>query len=155
MKAVFVESLNGYMAREAEDDMMWTPILDKKLFRLITSLYGGECVCSRHTLRLLPKKMLYDTHRKFIMATKAGPFSLKHLNETIPNAILIGGPEFLKAAYDEGVIDTFIITTTKKPIRNNSRYENPFIDELVKLDVQCEVDFGEVVIRVYYNEYKS
>lgn len=155
MKAVFVESLNGYMAREAEDDMRWTPPIDKKLFRLVSSLYGGVCVCSKHTYNLLPKQMVYDTRRQFMIAEKIGPYSLKRINEVTPGAILIGGPKFLQAAYEEGVIDTFIITTTKKPIRNNSRYENPFIDELIKLDVQCEVDFGEVVIRVYYNEYKS
>ena len=154
MKAVFVESLNGYMAREANDDMLWTPSIDKKLFRLLSISFGGVCVCSNNTYSLLPKKMLCDEHRTFIIASRTGYCSLKQLNERFPNAILVGGPRFLKAAYDEGVIDTFIVTTTKKTIKNNSKYENPFIDELIQLDTQCEIDFGEIVVRVYKNEYK-
>lgn len=154
MKAVFVESLNGYMARGANDDMLWTPSIDKKLFHLVSSAYGGVCVCSANTYSLLPKKMLYDEHRTFIIANRTGPYTLKKLNERFPNAVLIGGPRFLKAAYDEGVIDTFVVTTTKRSIKNNSKYENPFIDELIRLDTKCEIDFGEIVVRIYYNEHK-
>jgi len=154
MKAVFVESLNGYMAKDATDDMLWTPSIDKKIFRLLTVSFGGVCVCSNNTYGLLPKKMLCDEHRTFIIASKSGPYTLKRLNERFPNAVLIGGPRFLRAAYDEGVIDTFIVNTVKKSIKNNSRYENPFIDELVQLETQCEIDFGEIVVRVYKNEYK-
>ena len=155
MKAVFVESSNGYIAQGPEDNMLWTPQTDKKIFRLISSLYGGVCICSRRTYDLLPKKMLYDENRKFIVAEKTGCKSLRQLNKSYPNAILIGGPTFLKAAYEENVIDTFIVTTLKfKSIKNNDLYENPFIDELVRLDTKAEVDFGELVVRIYYNERK-
>lgn len=154
MKAVFVESLNGYMATEANDNMGWTPSIDKKIFRLLTVAFGGVCICSRNTYNLLPKQMLCDENRVFIIAQRTGRYSLKQLNMQFPNATLIGGPKFLRAAYDEGVIDTFVVTTTKKAIRNNSNYENPFIDDLIRLDAQCEIDFGEIVVRVYKNEYK-
>lgn len=154
MKAIFVESLNGYMAKGPDDDMLWTPSLDKKIFRLFTSAYGGVCICSRNTYNLLPRKMIGDVNRRFIVATRTGQTTLRSLNKIYPNAVLIGGPTFLKSAFDEGVIDTFIVTTVKKSIKNNERYENPFIDELIKLDTQCEVDFNEMTVRIYYNEHK-
>ena len=154
MKAIFVESKNGYLAKGADDDMSWTPSLDKKLFKLLTYAYGGVCVVSLNTYQLLPKKMLFDENRKFIIAEKCGPRSLYNLNKAYPNAVLIGGPKFLRAAYEAKVIDTFIVTTTENTIKNNSRYENPFIDELLNLEVQCTIKFDTMTVRVYKNEYR-
>lgn len=154
MKAIFVESNNGYLARGPEDDMRWTPKLDKQLFKLLSCAFGGICVCSRHTYELLPKQMIYDSNRRFIIAERIGQNSLVSLNKRFPNAVLIGGPTFLKAAYDLKVIDTFIVTTTTNGIKNNSKYENPFIDILINLDVACEINFDTMSVRVYRNEYK-
>ena len=42
MKAIFVESKNGYLAKDAEDDMSWTSSLDKKL-RSEERRVGKEC----------------------------------------------------------------------------------------------------------------
>lgn len=154
MKAIFVESNNGYLARSSDDKMEWTPTFDKKIFRLLTHAFGGVCVCSRQTYTLLPKSMLYDEHRKFIIAERAGQHSLYNLNKVYPDAVLIGGPTFLKAAYDAKVIDMFIVTTTDCTIRNNSKFENPFIDILLQLDMQCALKFPGMTVRVYKNEYK-
>ena len=154
MKAIFVESKNGYLAKGPEDDMTWTPSLDKKIFKLLTYVYGGVCVVSPHTYQLLPKKMLYEGDRRFIIAEKYGPRSLYNLNKAYPDAVLIGGPKFLKAAYDAKVIDTFIVTTTENVIKNNSRYENPFIDELLLIEPCCTIKFDTMTIRMYKNEYR-
>lgn len=154
MKAIFVESQNGYLAKGPEDDMRWTPSLDKKLFKLLSCAFGGVCVCSKHTYSLLPKSVLYDENRKFIIADRAGMNSLHNLNKMFPNAVLIGGPKFLKAAYDLKVIDTFIVTTVRYSIANNSRYENPFIDILLNLNVMCEIPMENLIVRIYKNEYK-
>lgn len=154
MKAIFVESQNGYLAKGPDDDMSWTPSLDKKLFKLLSLAFGGVYVCSRRTYMLLPKKMVLDENRKFIIAEKAGINSLYHLNKMFPNAVLLGGPTFLKAAYNAKVIDSFIITTVEQRIRNNRKYENPFIDILLQQELIGEVKFNELTVRVYKNEYK-
>lgn len=153
MKAIFVESQNGYLAKNAEDDMTWTPSLDKKLFKLLTYAYGGICVVSLHTYQLLPKKMLYDGDRQFIIAEKYGPKSLYNLNKLYPNAVLIGGPRFLRAANEAKVIDTFIVTTTNTTIKNNTKYENPFIDKFLLMEPKCTINFEEMTVRVYKNDY--
>ena len=154
MKAIFVESHNGYLARHSEDSMDWTPTFDKKIFKLLTCAFGGVCVCSKHTYMLLPKAMTQDENRKFIIAERAGTNSLYNLNKAYPDAVLIGGPQFLKAAYDLKVIDMFIVTTTDCTVRNNSKYENPFIDILLQLDMSCAIKFPGMTVRVYKNEYK-
>lgn len=152
MKAVFVESYNGYLAKGPEDDMSWTPKLDKQLFKLLSCAFGGVCVCSRQTYELLPNKMKYDDKRRFIIAERTGANSLVSLNKIFPNAILVGGPAFLKAAYDLKVIDTFVVTTINERIVNNPKYENPFMDLLLRLNMLCEIKFGTMTTRVYINE---
>lgn len=146
MKAAFVESLNGYMARGATDNMMWTPILDKQIFKLITTI-SGVCVCSRHTYNLLPQKMLSDPARKFIVAEKVGNKSLPALNILYPNAFLIGGPTFLKKAYDMSVIDTMIITTVDTIIEPQQKYKNPFAGNLRA--PTSTINFENMTIRIY------
>ena len=151
MKAIFVESSNGYLAKGPDDNMSWTPLLDKKIFKLLTYVYGGICICSKRTYGLLPLKMRNDSNRTFICADRTGPRSLQHLNMVFPNAVLIGGPTFLKAAFDAGVIDTFIVTTVEKTIKNNSKYENPFLDILLTAGQIGEVEFEGLTVRLYSN----
>ena len=71
MKAIFVESLNGYLARGPDDDMLWTPPLDKKIFKLLSFAFGGVYVCSKQTYNLLPEKMRLDPAREFIIASRS------------------------------------------------------------------------------------
>ena len=151
MKAIFVESLNGYLARGANDDMLWTPPLDKKIFKLLSFAFGGVCVCSAHTYKLLPDAMRGDKNRRFIIADKTGENSLVALNKKYPNGVLIGGPRFLTAAYNVGVIDTFIITTVNKVIAGAPEYKNPFAESLVKQGADCEIAFPDMIVRVYKN----
>lgn len=151
MKAIFVESSNGYLAKGANDDMLWTPVLDKQIFKLFTTV-GGVCVCSKHTYDLLPQKMLSDPARQFIVAEKTGNKSLPALNQLHPNATLIGGPEFIKAAYKMCVLDTIIVSTTKIPIVSNDRYKNPLADYLK--NPVTTINFGDIVVRVYKTQQR-
>ena len=147
MKAIFVESCNGYLARGAGDVMDWTPPLDKKLFKLLTFAYDAVYVCSRRTFDLLPSKVRMDKVRMFLVAQHSGNMSLTNLNVDFPNAILVGGPVFLRAAYDLGVIDTFVITTVNKNIVSSDEYKNPFSNILPK--PSATVQFDGMTVRVY------
>ena len=126
MKAIFCESANGYLAKSDSDDMSWTGSLDKRMFKFLTIVSGGVCVCSRHTYKLLPPIMTQDPNRKYIIAEREGKNSLVELNKQHPSAVLVGGPTFLKAAYTLGVIDTFIVTTVPLAIQSTEKYKNPF-----------------------------
>lgn len=151
MKAVFVESLNGYLARGPNDDMSWTPSLDKKLFKLLTFAYGAVCVCSRRTFDLLPENVRMDKKRMFLVAKRSGDMSLWQLNHDFPNAVLVGGPVFMRAAYDLGVIDTFVITTVNQEITADERYKNPFRGILPQ---PTEIiPFNDMTVRIYNNVY--
>lgn len=146
MKALFVESSNHYLAKGANDTMTWTPILDKQIFKLLTTI-SGVCVCSKHTYGLLPQKMLADQARKFIVADKTGNKSLPVLNLLYPNAYLIGGPVFLREAYKSCVIDTVIVSTTNEPIESTERYKNPLLDYLKH--PTSIVKYDGLIVRVY------
>lgn len=150
MKAIFIESSNGYLARGASDNMMWTPILDKQIFKLLTSI-GGVCVCSKNTYKLLPKKMLDDPARQFIVAERTGSKSLPALNIVYPDAFLVGGAEFLLAAYNMSVIDTMIITTTNTPIESRRKYKNPFANNL-RAPVST-IQFPDMTVRIYKTQH--
>ncbi len=147
MKAIFVESQNGYLAKSDSDDMLWTPALDKKIFKLLTYACGGVCVCSKKTYDLLPYQMLNDKNRKFIVATHDGATSLPQLNTRFPNAVLIGGPTFLTQAYKHNVIDTFIVTTTTTTIESSEKFKNPFREILT--NPQTTINFPDMVINIY------
>lgn len=151
MKAIFVQSSNGYIARCPFDDMSWTPSQDKKLFHLLTTFDSGVCVCSKHTYDLLPKKMLADPARKYIVAERTGKNSLVALNQVYPSAVLIGGAKFLKAAHGYSIIDTFVVSTTKVPIVGNENYKNPFAEILT--NPVAQIDFGDVIVRVYKQQH--
>ncbi len=148
MKAVFVESLNGYLAHGPDDDMSWTPSLDKKLFKLLTFAYGADYVCSRRTFDLLPENVRMDKNRNFYVAKSSGNMSLWQLGYDFPNAVLVGGPTFLKAAYDLGVIDTFVITTVNKEIIADEKYKNPFREILP--EPSGTIPFDDMIVRIYY-----
>lgn len=147
MKAIFVESANGYMAKGPDDDMLWTPSLDKKIYRLLSFALGGVYVVSDVTYKLLPQKMLNDPNRTFIVAEITGPNSLINLNKKYPQAILIGGPTFLKAADKLNLIDTYIITTVNEEIQSSEEFKNPFtLDSPI-----CTINFGCMYINIYKN----
>ncbi|MCQ2574972.1 MAG: hypothetical protein MJ156_02630, partial [Alphaproteobacteria bacterium] len=86
MNAIFVESHNNYMAKSATDDMSWTPSLDKRIYKLLTYIYGGVCVCSKNTYALLPNKMKSDPNRLFIVAQRDGENNLIELDKRYHNA---------------------------------------------------------------------
>lgn len=153
MKAIFAESLNGYLAKGPNDDMSWTPKLDKKLFKLLSIVLGGVYFCSRHTFNLLPKKMTSDPNRHFeVVDRQYSDEDWKRAGQVFKNAIILGGPTFLKVVYDKGLIDTFIITTTLKTIQGQPGYENPFIEILNTWSCSCETILSDMIIKVYTNE---
>lgn len=147
MKALFVESYNGFLAKNATDDLRWSGVMDKKIFRLLTSFGSGVCVCSKHTYDLLPQKMLDDPARTYIVAEKVGSKSLPALNNVYPDAILIGGPAFIKVAYNMSILDTIVVTTTKSNITGDPKYKNPLIKNLRHPTTQ--IDFGDIIVRIY------
>lgn len=94
-----MESANGYLAKSDSDNMLWTPKLDKKIFKLLTYACGGVCVCSKKTYDLLPYQMLNDKNRKFIIATRDGSTTLPKLNKKISKRDIGWWPDI----FDPGV----------------------------------------------------
>lgn len=137
------------MARGADDDMRWTPRMDKQIFRLLAAVSGDVYVCSKNTYALLPSAMRGDVQRRFYVAARDGENSLINLGANFPNAILMGGPAFLRAAYDMNLIDTFVVTTLDMSIDGDARYRNPFNEVLANVPPVCALRFPDMTVRVY------
>ena len=153
MKAIFVESLNGYLAKGPNDDMSWTPTLDKKIFKLLSFALGGIYFCSKRTFNLLPEVMTTDPNRHFEIVDHNYSNDDWYLaSKLFSNAVVLGGPTFLKAVYDKGLIDTFIVTTTLETIQGTPGYENPFTEILKTWTCVCETTLKNMIIKVYKNE---
>ena len=147
MKTMFVESANHYLAKGPNDDLRWTGVLDKKLFRLLTSFGSGVCICSKHTYNLLPQNMLADPARRYIVAEKTGKNSLVALNQVHPGAFLICGPKLLQIAYNLSILDTIVVTTTKFDIDGDEKYKNPLVKNLK--NPTTKIDFGDIILSIY------
>jgi hypothetical protein len=91
--------------------------------------------------------MLDDPARTYIVAEKVGSKSLPALNNVYPDAILIGGPAFIKVAYNMSILDTIVVTTTKSNITGDPKYKNPLIKNLRHPTTQ--IDFGDIIVRIY------
>lgn len=128
MNLIIAQTMDNYMAEGAYDKMQWTPKLDKYIFKLL-SIYSHICICSNNTYKLLPTKMLNDKYRKFIIAEKEGPNSLINLNNKYPNALLIGGPRFIKICMEKNLLNLIIIITVNKlSVKQDKKYKNPLLN---------------------------
>ena len=129
MKALYATSFNGYMAKGPDDDMSWTGKVDKQLFKLITTV-AQVCVISKNLSNMLPDKVLKDPNRKFIICDKdVDERNLRKCNFWYSDAILLGGPLFIKEALKEDVIDMVIECVVQDVIFANTRYEKPKLEE--------------------------
>lgn len=144
MKAIYVRSYNRVMATGPEDDMSWTGSLDKKLFRLLTTALKIVIV-SKNCKDHLPKCM-FDGVRLFKSVDRqTSLYSLKDYNTLYPDAALIGGPRFIRAALDEGVIDTVIETTIMDVLPSRPEYMAPDLKEK-GFEKVAEIKFDDITI---------
>ena len=133
MKAIFVESLNGYLAKGPNDDMSWTPTLDKKIFKLLSFALGGIYFCSKRTFNLLPEVMTTDPNRHFEIVDHHYNNDDWYLaSKLFSNAVVLGGPTFLKAVYDKGLI----VQTKPGAVPQKKRYLGQYRTKLLDKKAQ-------------------
>lgn len=126
MIGLYAVSFNGYMADGPDDDMKWTGKLDKKIFKLLTTI-SRDVVVSKNLYNMLPESVLKDDSRNFLLCDRNNVGkTLSKYDYWYRPKITIGGPRYIKACLDEKVLDTIIEVEIKnKIIFANSRYEKP------------------------------
>jgi dihydrofolate reductase len=149
MKFICAVSPDGYMAQGPNDDMKWTPKIDKNIFQLVSCLDGGVCLVSKKTKALMPE---FLKGRQLIEISRKG-LSLSLANKILPNALIVGGPELLSEAYKLGLINDLIINKVNflKPFTNvPDEYQFPLgLLDFIKDTKILSIDFGEVTTDIY------
>lgn len=126
MNTIIVQTKDGYMAEQDEDNLNWSSGLDKKIFK-ICSILSEINICSEKTYSLLPQKMKEDKNRKFIIVKKTGNNTLNILNKKYPRGLLISGPHLLNIAKNMGILNLIIINTLDyESVNKNKRFKTPF-----------------------------
>jgi dihydrofolate reductase len=151
MKFIAAISPDGYMAQGANDNMSWTPKIDKKIFQLISSLNNGICFVSEQTMKNMPQNL---PGRTLIPLSRKG-LTLQLAEKMFPNSLLIGGPTLLRAANQLNLIDELIINQVNylKPFRDiPEEYRFPF-EELQHIITNkiISIEFGDVTTSIYRN----
>lgn len=106
-KLLLAVSADGYVARGPDDDMRWTGVLDKRIFRLLT-LSSPILLAGAATAKLLPP--LPD---RTVMPLSRGGIHLGMAAVDYPDAWLIGGPTVALAALKQRLVGVAVICRTE------------------------------------------
>lgn len=151
MNTIIVETDDGYIAKDNNDILDWGIVIDKYIFKWV-SLCSKNIITSKNTYKLLPQKMKEDPDRNIIIAEKEGPLSLEYLYKKYPDALVIGGCNFINSAINKGIISKIIINhlngiKLRKGIKNTINKENFIEKESIRVS-------NRIKIKIYKNKVK-
>lgn len=118
-------SRDGYLAKNADDDMKWTGATDKALFRILT-FASPTLLAGRKTAEMMPP--LKGREIISISRDSEKGLSLQQAAAQHPNAWLIGGGSVVKAALDAGLVDYIYLSWVSAPIRSGVPWSDVFKD---------------------------
>lgn len=137
MRLIMAVSQDGYVARGPRDDMKWTPGVDKRLFKLLTSVGFAPLAAGRKTAELMPSlngRPVIGISRNPQMGS--GHVTLEEFYAFNPNAWLIGGQDLARSAIKKNYVDQVFLC------RNQIYLGRP--EEGIKLHTDLS-DYGERV----------
>lgn len=117
MKAIIAISSDGFVAKDKNDDMKWTGMLDKAFFKMYT-LQGEALLAGTKTYKILP-----NLERRVVLPVSRKSF-LYYANKSRKNEnyICIGGFTLLKAFLAENVITEIVLCYNKKVKLEGEKY---------------------------------
>lgn len=151
MRVIMGVSADGFTAKSSHDDMSWTPLLDRQIFRAMTISCGGQIVMGRNTyetfLRPNPDNTCSDElhaatlrgRTKFVVTNQpngASQFnyrdwtagSLNDALQTVQNGWLIGGQNLVLSYLKLGVVTEVHLMYNDVKLGNGIRdYITPFL----------------------------
>ena len=113
MRAIMAVSRDGYLARGPRDDMSWTGKADKAIFRLLTTLGGGQLGAGSRTYDAMPSPSLHgrQIHRlsRKPRSLDGRTLDLNWFQLAHPNGWLIGGREIVLEALETGLLTEMVM----------------------------------------------
>ncbi len=148
MKLILGISSDGYFACGPNDDMSWLDPMDKKIFRILTSV-GGVCGVSAKTAESMPT--LLGRRVQIISRQPGVGVSLGVFAGVNPNGWLLGGPKLARAALEEGLIDEAFtcISLGRNVPTADPQYKNDLFFEDYGLTNKGRIRMGEVLVEVW------
>lgn len=125
MKLIMAVSADGFVSRCPDDDMSWTGMFDKGVFRMLTSV-GGDIACGSKSWKLMPK-VLPGRRLKCISNDPFKGIKLHEFNSgTQGQGWLIGGQTVALSALNIGcyIHQAYICRSARKcfPVQGGEAY---------------------------------
>lgn len=156
MKLILARSQDGFLCRDALDDMHWTGKLDKLIFKLLTISDGQPLAAGSATAKLLPtlvgRQLLVVSQRpKEYMDKHRWPaYTLEDLNYFYPDCWLIGGPTVALAALQQGFVKRAFICNIPTALKAGIHSQD--IQALLPDHAEFKMDFMGVNVEIYTEE---
>jgi dihydrofolate reductase len=145
MKMVLVQSADGFLARDEEDDMAWSGREDKAVFRLLTLFDGELLFAGRKTYDLLPA-----LKGRTVMCISRDDLTMDLAARKFPNGVIIGGPSVATYALAKKLVTQFAFI--KVPVKLGSGISARGLVALADTTFKEHADLmlGTLDIRLYY-----
>lgn len=144
MKLLIAVSADGFVATGPSDNMRWTGLQDKAVFRLLTLTSDQVLLAGRVTAELMPTL----SGRTLVpLSLGKGGISLEEASIYYPDAWLIGGYTVALEALHRGYIKEAIISRVGSSIGSGYRFEP--LAELLPERPCSRVVFEGVEVQIY------
>lgn len=129
MRLILAVSADGHLARGPEDDMSWTGLTDKRLFRLLT-LVGSVCVAGSRTWLQMPKlggRLVLPLSREHGRVLdhpdgrQEAAMSLGKAFYRFPDAWLLGGPTVAMEALEANLVDQVYLCRAENAVLHEAQ----------------------------------
>jgi dihydrofolate reductase len=108
MKILMAVSSDGFLASGPDDNMRWTGVMDKAIFRLLTLSSGLPLLAGRKTAIMLP-----SLPGRVVIALSRSYLTLEKAEAAYPGSWLIGGPTVALEALQLGLVTTVVLCRTQ------------------------------------------
>ena len=157
LDVILAISSDGYFAKNSWDNMKWTGLDDKLLFKALTMYNNTTLLCGPATAETMPS--LKHRNVKVVRTKTDGFFTANGLlyremkfkdlpkDKNLIGAKLIGGPKLVEAAIDAGYVRTAYISVIDKKL--GSGYGKELYQRHFQFCRYQELEFGKAKLRKY------
>ncbi len=142
MRLLMAVSADGFLCRGPADDMTWTGSMDKRLFRVLTSV-GRVCAAGSTT-----RDLMRDLPGRTLLRLSQDDYTLEDFAEDYPDGWLLGGPTVAEVALRAGLVGEVYLSWIMN-VKLESGMLARTVFPLYLADKFLSVTFDEVLLECY------